>query len=88
MHRHDPEGFVSVPCDTRTWTAWLTDDPSRMTADDMELMLSVITVQSSYTLEPCLLARAAAGYLALNFQHVACQGLCLQFLRGDWFFFC
>jgi hypothetical protein len=52
MHRVEPEACVRIPFDTRTWTAWLTDDPSRTTADDMELMLSVIMVRSSYTLEP------------------------------------
>jgi hypothetical protein len=59
MYRVDPEGCVSIPCNSRTWTAWLTDDPSRMTADNMELVLSVIRVRSSYTLEPCMLARTS-----------------------------
>jgi hypothetical protein len=45
MHRVDPEGCVRMPCDTRTWTTWLTNDPSRVTADDMELMLDVIMVR-------------------------------------------
>jgi hypothetical protein len=49
-HQVDPGGCVPIPCDTRTWIAWLTDDPSRMTANDMELMLSVIMVQYSYSL--------------------------------------
>jgi hypothetical protein len=53
MHRIDPEGCVCLPCNTRTWTAWLTDDPSRMTADKMGLMLDVIKVRSSYTLGRC-----------------------------------
>jgi hypothetical protein len=53
MHRIDPEGCVCLPCNTRTWTAWLTDDPSRMTADNMGLMLDVIKVRSSYTLGRC-----------------------------------
>jgi hypothetical protein len=51
LHKVEPEGCVSIPFDTRTWTAWLTDDPSRKTADDMVLMLRVITVRSPYTLE-------------------------------------
>jgi hypothetical protein len=45
MHRDDPEGCVIMPCDTGTWTAWLADDPSQMTADTMELMLAVIKVR-------------------------------------------
>jgi hypothetical protein len=49
MHQVDPEGCVCMPCDTKTWRAWLTDDPSRMTADTMELMLSVVKVRPSYT---------------------------------------
>lgn len=49
MHRVDPDGCVPLPCDSRTWIAWLTNDPSRMTADDMELMLDVLRVRSSYT---------------------------------------
>jgi hypothetical protein len=52
MHRVDPQGCVRMPCDSRTAQAWETDDPSRMTADDMDLMLNVIRVRSSYTLEP------------------------------------
>jgi hypothetical protein len=66
MHRVDPEGCVRIPCDTRTWTTWLTDDPSRMTAENMDLMLSVIRVRYSYTLDPCVLASAATGSMTLN----------------------
>jgi hypothetical protein len=51
MNKVDPEGCVRIPCDTKTWTAWLTDDPSRMTAYNMELILSVITVRTPCTLE-------------------------------------
>jgi hypothetical protein len=42
MHQVDPEGCVSMPCDTKTWRAWLTDDPSRMTADTTDFFASVI----------------------------------------------
>jgi hypothetical protein len=45
MHRDDAEGCVLMPCNTGTWTAWLADDPSQMTADTMELMLAVIKVR-------------------------------------------
>jgi hypothetical protein len=51
MHRVDPGGCVRIPCDTRTWTAWLRDDPSQITAGTMDLMLSVIMVRSQYNLE-------------------------------------
>jgi hypothetical protein len=66
MHRVDPEGGVRVPCDTRTWTAWLADDPSQMTADNMELIFDVIKVQSSYTLHHCMYSSAAAGLITLK----------------------
>jgi hypothetical protein len=59
IHRVDPEGCVRMPCDTRTWTAWLEDAPLQMKTDDMELMLDVIRVRSWYTLEPCMLARSS-----------------------------
>jgi hypothetical protein len=48
-HRVDPDGCVRIPWDTRAWRAWLTNDPSQMTADDMELMIRVIMVRSSST---------------------------------------
>jgi hypothetical protein len=53
IHQVDPEGCVHVPCDSKTWTAWLTDRPSQMTSSEMELMLDVMRVRFSYTLE-CL----------------------------------
>jgi hypothetical protein len=53
----EQESCVRVPCVTRTWTAWLTNDPFRMRVDDLELMLDVIRVRSSYTLQPCMLAQ-------------------------------
>jgi hypothetical protein len=53
----DPERCLRVPCVIRTWTAWLTNDPFRMTVDDMELVLDVVRVRSSYTLQPCMLAQ-------------------------------
>jgi hypothetical protein len=56
MHRDDPEGCVHMPCDTGTWTAWLDDDLSQMTADAMELMLAVIKVRVLYTQESWMLA--------------------------------
>jgi hypothetical protein len=55
MRLVDSEACIRVPCVTRTWTAWLTNDPSRMTVDNLELMLDVIKVRSSYTLQPCML---------------------------------
>jgi hypothetical protein len=51
MHRVDPGGYVRIPCDTSTWTAWLADDPSQLTASNMDVMLSVIMVRSQYNLE-------------------------------------
>jgi hypothetical protein len=51
IHWVDPIGCVRMPCDVRTPQAWETDDPSRMTADNMDLMLDVIRVRSLYTLE-------------------------------------
>jgi hypothetical protein len=51
MHKVDPEGCARLPCDTKTWRAWLTDDPPPMTTDTMELFVSVIKVRL-YTLEP------------------------------------
>jgi hypothetical protein len=59
MHQVDPEGCVHVPCDTKTWRAWLIDDPSRMTADTMELLVSVIKVRFSYTRDVWMLAGAS-----------------------------
>jgi hypothetical protein len=50
MHWVDPNGCVRISCDTKTWTSWRTDDPSRMTADNMELMISVIKVRTVYGL--------------------------------------
>jgi hypothetical protein len=49
MHQVDPEGCVRMPCDTKTWRAWLTDDPSRMTADTMKLFVSVVKVRPVYS---------------------------------------
>jgi hypothetical protein len=40
-----PDGCVHMPCDSKTWTTWLTDDTSQMSADMMELMLAVITAR-------------------------------------------
>jgi hypothetical protein len=59
MHRVEPEGCVHVPCDTKTWTAWLTDDPSRLTADTMKLFASVIKVRHLYTRDVWMLAGAS-----------------------------
>jgi hypothetical protein len=59
MHQVDPEGCVRMPFDTNTWRAWLTDDPSRITTDKMELFLSVIQVRRSYTRDFWMLAGAA-----------------------------
>jgi hypothetical protein len=44
MHKVDPDGCVGMPCDTKTWRAWVTDDPPRMTADTMAFFVSVIKV--------------------------------------------
>jgi hypothetical protein len=49
MHRVDPGGSVRVPCDTKTWTTWLTDDPSQLPADTAKLMLAVIMARSLCT---------------------------------------
>jgi hypothetical protein len=51
MHRVDPGGSVCVPCDTKTWTTWLADDPSQLPADTAELILAVIMVRSLCTQE-------------------------------------
>jgi hypothetical protein len=59
MHQVDPEGCVRMPCDINTWRAWLTDDPSRITTDTMELVLSVIQVRPSYTRDFWMLADTA-----------------------------
>jgi hypothetical protein len=45
MHRNDPEGCALMPCDTETWTAWLADDPSQMSAYTMDLMIAVVKVR-------------------------------------------
>jgi hypothetical protein len=60
MHQVDPEGCVRMPCDTKTWRAWFTDDPSPMTADTIELFVSVIKVWPLYTRDIWMLAGAAA----------------------------
>jgi hypothetical protein len=61
MHQNVPKGdrCVPMPCDTKTWRAWLTDDPSLMSADEMELFLSVIKVWPSYTRDVWMLAGAS-----------------------------
>jgi hypothetical protein len=59
MHHVHPEGCVHMPCDTKTWRAWLTDDPSRMTADTMVLFVSVIKVRRLYTRDVLMLAGAS-----------------------------
>jgi hypothetical protein len=59
MHRVDPEGCVCIPCDTKTWRAWLTDDPSRMTADAMDLFISVIKVRPLYAQDVWMLEGAS-----------------------------
>jgi hypothetical protein len=64
MHRRcasgvEPERCVRMPCDTQTWRAWVTDDPSRMTADRMELFVSVIKVRPLYAWDFCMLAGAS-----------------------------
>jgi hypothetical protein len=55
IHQVDADGSVSVPCHSKTWTAWLTDDPSGLPPDAAELMLDVIRVRSVYTQEPWML---------------------------------
>jgi hypothetical protein len=59
MHQLDPEGCVRMPCDTKTWRAWLTDDPSRMTKDTMEMFVSVLKVRPLFTRDFWMLAGAA-----------------------------
>jgi hypothetical protein len=49
LHQVDADGWVPVPCHAKTWTAWLTDDPSGLPPDTAELMLDVIRVRSVYT---------------------------------------
>jgi hypothetical protein len=66
VHLVDPNGCVHMPCDARTWTAWLTNDPSRITAENMDLMLDVIKVRSSYTLHHCMSSGAATGSITLK----------------------
>jgi hypothetical protein len=60
MHQVDPEGCVRLPCDTKTWRAWLTDDPSPMTAETIDLFVSVIKVRPLYTRDLWMLAGASA----------------------------
>jgi hypothetical protein len=55
MHQVDADGWVPVPCRSKTWTAWLTDDPSGLSPDTAELMLDVIRVRSVYTQERWML---------------------------------
>jgi hypothetical protein len=88
IHREDPEGCICMPCDTRTWTAWLTSDPLRMTTDNVELMLDVIRVRSWYTLEPCMLAssseegvgevRSFLGFHSVHGPEVSQKSQCLS----------
>jgi hypothetical protein len=44
INSFDPEAITQLPCDNRTWEAWLMDDPSRV--HDMELLLMVFEVCS------------------------------------------
>jgi hypothetical protein len=57
IHQVDANAPVPVPCHAKTWTAWLTDDPSGLSPDAAELMLDVIRVRFVYTQErwmfPC-----------------------------------
>jgi hypothetical protein len=55
MHKVDADGLVRMPCQAKTWTAWLTDDPSGLSPDAAELMLDVIRVRSVYTQERWML---------------------------------
>jgi hypothetical protein len=59
MHQDDPEGFDRMPYDTKTWTAWLTDNTSQMNADRMDGMLAVIRVWVLYIQNFWIPARAA-----------------------------
>jgi hypothetical protein len=52
MHEIQADRRVRLPCDTKTWTAWLSDDPSGLPA---ELVLDVIRVRSVYTQERWML---------------------------------
>jgi hypothetical protein len=61
MHQVDADGCVSVPCHAKTWTAWLTDDPSGLPPDTAELMLDVIKVCSVYTQERWMLPCATGS---------------------------
>jgi hypothetical protein len=73
MHRDDPEGCVHMPCDTGTWTAWLEDDPTQMTADAMELMLAVIKVRVLCTQELWMLACCQLKYARPRDRSVGCN---------------
>jgi hypothetical protein len=66
MHRDDPEGFDRMPCDTKTWTSWLTDDTSQMNADRMDGMLTVIRVWVLYIQNFWIPARAARSPTTLG----------------------
>jgi hypothetical protein len=55
IHQSDQEGRARLPCDSKTWTTWLTDDPSQITAATLELGVAVIRVRILYCQEPCLL---------------------------------
>jgi hypothetical protein len=55
MHQSDPGGCAQLPCDSRVWEAWLTNEPARMTAEMMDLILAVIKARTLYTREVGLL---------------------------------
>jgi hypothetical protein len=44
IHKSDQERSARLPCDSKTWTTWLTDDPSQMTAATLEMGVAVILV--------------------------------------------
>jgi hypothetical protein len=62
-----------------------------MTAENMELMISVIKIRTVYCLRTlknlvCLQVLLLAPLLSTLYMHVTCQDLCLQMLCGDWDF--
>jgi hypothetical protein len=50
IYSGDPEGCAIVPCDSRTWTAWLADDPARGNELLPELFVAVLRVCPVHTI--------------------------------------
>jgi hypothetical protein len=43
IHSLDPEGFIRLPCDSRTWEAWHLGDTATM--HEVTMMLAVLEVR-------------------------------------------